>query len=68
MSQYSDLSQTIQDSLSLQDDHLPDGRGGGIRKAVPVDALTNPPPWQGLREGTGLALVEDGDRKQGGFK
>ena len=68
MSQYSDLSQTIQDSLSLQDDHLPDGRGGGIRKAVPDDAVENPPHGECMREGTGLEIVKDGIRKQGGFK
>ena len=45
-----------QDYQSLQDDRIPDGRGRGIRKAVPVDAIENPSPWQGMRESTCLSL------------
>jgi hypothetical protein len=50
-----------QDSLPLQDDRLPDGRGGGIREAVQVDTLTYPPPGQGMREGTCLEFVNAAD-------
>src|SRR5450759_1021385 len=46
-----------QDSLPLQDDRLPDGRGGGIRKAVPVHAIENPSLGQGMRETARLEPV-----------
>ena len=36
---------------------IPDGRSGGTREAVPVDAVENPPPGQGLRESAGLEFV-----------
>jgi hypothetical protein len=40
-------------------------QGGGPREAVPVDALSNPPPGEGIDEGASLEFVKDGDRKQG---
>src|SRR5450759_147142 len=57
-----------QDYQSLQDDHISDGGGGCSGKAVPVDAIENSPPGQGMRESARLEPVKDGDRKQGGFK
>ena len=58
-----------QDYQSLQDDRIPDGGSGGIRKAVPVDAIENSPPGEGMREGACLesvnAVDEFDDRKQG---
>jgi hypothetical protein len=47
---------------------LPDGRGGGTREAVPVHAVENPSPGQGLRESARLEPLKGGNRKQGGFK
>ena len=55
-----------QDSLPLQDDRLPDGGGRCSGKAVPVDAIENSPPGQGLRESTHLEFMKDGNRNQGG--
>src|SRR5659263_744004 len=54
-----------QDSLPLQDDHISDGGGGCSGKAVPVDAIENSSPGEGLRESARLEPVKDGDRKQG---
>ena len=58
-----------QDGLPLQADRITDGRSGGPRDAVTLDALSNPPPGQGMREGTGLELVnatkQFGGRKHG---
>ena len=46
--------------------HLPDGGGCGTREAVPVDAIENPSPGEGMRESARLELVKDGERKQVG--
>ena len=48
-----------QDYQSLQDDRIPDGGSGDIRKAVPVDAIENSPPGEGMRESARLELVKD---------
>ena len=42
-------------------------RGRCSGKAVPVHAVENSPPGQGLRESTGLELMKEIE-KQGGFK
>src|SRR5450759_5139240 len=49
-----------QDYQSLPDDHISDGGGCGTREAVPVDAIENPPPGEGLRESARLEPVKDG--------
>jgi len=54
-----------QDYQSLQDDHISDGGGCGTREAVPVDAIQNSPPGEGMRESTRLEPVKDGDGKAG---
>src|SRR5450759_1977106 len=56
-----------QDYQSLQDDRLSDGGGGCSGKAVPVDAVENSPPGEGLRESARLEPVKDRNGKQGGI-
>jgi len=46
-----------QDYQSLQDDRFPDGGGGGTGEAVPVDAFSNSPPGEGMRESARLEPV-----------
>jgi hypothetical protein len=53
------------DSLPLQDDDIPDGGGRCPGEAVPVDAFQDPPPRNGLSEGSRLEFVKDGGRKEG---
>src|SRR5450756_934451 len=50
-----------QDYQSLQDDRIPDGRGRGAGEAVPVDAIQDTSPGQGMREGAGLKFVNSID-------
>jgi len=57
-----------QDYQSLQDDVFQMAEVAVPEKLFLLDAIENSPPGQGLREGTHLESVKDGDRKQGGFK
>jgi len=48
-----------QDSLPLQDDRISDGGGRCSGKAVPVDALKNSSPGEGMRESARPESVKD---------
>ena len=43
-----------------------EGRGVLYAIRLNLDAIENPPPGEGTREGAVLELVKDGGRKQGG--